>query len=391
MLEGSKQEVAPAPFPTQSIKDFNNSVFFCFSINEQIYNKESFLISTTFNNLSYEEFRKDNFTVVRVYCSGLINMVKEWFTTKHSFNISYVNKKREKIFSSSKEYIAEKNKIKYIYDAGNNGLINSPFFSNPSCLEQYKTFLELINQPDNLFSETEKYLYENLDIELYLYLLESNEDKRQKLLKILDIFPYLKVIYKKDKSLQEINFESLSTNKNYNKLIIIYSFIQDSEKLLNILKDNDFDILFKYNEIHKDNPIIIKKNIFYFLFEKIDKLEIIKKICQNCGSIPLLFDYLINAPSHTIQKIKDLTINDLPNIDYQNDDLLELVQKYEKIKDVFKSNEIIKLWKKYLINLYKKKEIIELEKIMDKFISIDKNFYTNIIDEINTEIVKKGK
>ena len=172
MLEGSKPEDAPAPFPTQGIKDFTNGVFFCFSINEQIYNKQSFLISTTFHNLGYEEFRKDNFTVVRVYSSGLINMVKELFTTKHSFNISYVNKEGEKIFFSSKEYIVEKNEIKYIYDAGNNGLINSPFFSNPSCLEQYKTFLELINQPDYIFSETENYLSENLDIELYLYLLK---------------------------------------------------------------------------------------------------------------------------------------------------------------------------------------------------------------------------
>ena len=197
-------------------------------------------------------------------------------------------------------------------------------------------------------------------------------------------------MYKKNKPLQKIDFDSLVKNKYYTNLIIIYSFIQDSTHLLKELDENDFNFIFTYNEMQNDAPIFIRKNIFHFLLEKIKNIENIRKIFKYCESIPLLFDYLISAPSDKIQEIKNITIKDLPNINFE-DNLIKLIEKYETIKDIFKEKEIIKLWKNYLSPLYSQKSISELEQINEKLIEIDRNFYSNLTEEIKIEIINKGK
>ena len=307
--------------------DYSSSVFFCFSIDNTIYNKEFFKINTTFlKDLNFEAYRIQNFTVVRVFPGGFFGAITKLIRTNYIFTINYIDNNGKIIYNSRNKYICEKEKIKYEYDPGRNASISSNLFKIPTCLEQYNSFLKITKESESLFSNTKNYLIEYLDMELYLYLLETKIDKTQILLDILNNFPSLNVKYEKDKPLQNIKFESLSKYENYNKLIIIYSIIQDSIQLLNELNDNDFNIIFRYNENQKDYPIFIKKNVFNFLLEKIKNLEMIKKICQNCESIPLLFDYLIdilNNNSNNFQKIKELTINNLPNIDYKNDNLIE--------------------------------------------------------------------
>ena len=234
------------------------------------------------------------------------------------------------------------------------------------------------------------YLRRSLDLELFLYLLEKKKDKIHDLFQVLNYLPYIKVVYKKNKPLQKIDFDSLVKNKYYTNLIIIYSFIQDSTHLLKELDENDFNFIFTYNEMQNDAPIFIRKNIFHFLLEKIKNIENIRKIFKYCESIPLLFDYLISAPSDKIQEIKNITIKDLPNINFE-DNLIKLIEKYETIKDIFKEKEIIKLWKNYLSPLYSQKSISELEQINEKLIEIDKNFYSNLTEEIKIEIINKGK
>ena len=81
----------------------------------------------------------------------------------------------------------------------------------------------------------------------------------------------------------------------------------------------------------------------------------------------------------------------MPDFSYINDNLIELIGQYEIIKGIFKENEIEILWKKYLYNLYQIRNIIELEKIRDKFIEVNELFYKNIIEGMNIEIIRKGK
>ena len=61
----------------------------------------------------------------------------------------------------------------------------------------------------------------------------------------------------------------------------------------------------------KDQPILIKKNIFDFFISKLKDEKLIRKICQSVYSIPLLFDYLIALNEEEFKKIKDLKYNDL--------------------------------------------------------------------------------
>ena len=56
-----------------------------------------------------------------------------------------------------------------------------------------------------------------------------------------------------------------------------------------------------------------------------------------------------------------------------------------------KNNEILRLWKDYLSKYKQKLDINNLEKIKEKFISIDPNFYSSIINDISLEITTKHK
>ena len=55
------EEPAPDPEPMPPLKEFSDCAFFCFYIDQDIYDKEGFKISSSFiSNLSVNEFKFDN-------------------------------------------------------------------------------------------------------------------------------------------------------------------------------------------------------------------------------------------------------------------------------------------------------------------------------------------
>ena len=388
-----EEEPAPAPAPSQS-QEFSDCSYICFYIDQSIYEKEGFVISSSLiTNLGVQEFRLDNNLVVFcIHCGGLLNMAFKLFKSTYYFKISY-KFKNSPIFTCNFDFTVEKGKIKFIFDAGKKGSITGDLFKNPSCLEQYNAFCQVTKKHDILFEDTKKFLFDNLDMELFLNLLQNKKDDRDELMLTLSNFPDLIIKYARDKLLPKIDFEALKNIKYYKKLVLIYSIIQDSIDLLGDLTEDGIVDFIQYNEIHKDQPILIKKNIFDFFISKTSKAEYIKKICKSVYSIPLLFNYLIelNKDKEQFSKIKGLTFNDLPSEYSKDDNLIELIGKYENIKEAFSENEIDKVWKKYLSQWYQAKNIQQLEEVIVKLNSVNEKYYTNITDEIKNEINTKGK
>ena len=87
----------------------------------------------------------------------------------------------------------------------------------------------------------------------------KKKKQRKKLLEILDNFPYLKIKYNKNKKLKNFDFSALSEYNNYDKLIVLYSIIQDSTEFIKDFKEDDLDILFDYNEKQKDDHLYSPK------------------------------------------------------------------------------------------------------------------------------------
>ena len=388
-----EEEPAPAPAPSQS-EEFSDCSYICFYIDQSIYEKEGFVISSSLiTNLGVQEFRLDNNLVVFcIHCGGLLNMAFKLFKSTYYFKISY-KFKNSPIFTCNFDFTVEKGKIKFIFDAGKKGSITGELFKNPSCLEQYNAFCQVTKKHDILFEDTKKFLFDNLDMELFLNLLQNKKDDRDELMLTLSNFPDLIIKYERDKLLPKIDFEALKNIKYYKKLVLIYSIIQDSIDLLGDLTEDGIIDFIQYHEIHKDQPILIKKNIFDFFISKTSKAEYIKKICKSVYSIPLLFNYLIelNKDKEQFSKIKGLTFNDLPSEYSKDDNLIELIGKYENIKEAFSENEIDKVWKKYLSQWYQAKNIQQLEEVIVKLNSVNEKYYTNITDEIKNEINTKGK
>ena len=371
--------------------EFSDCSYICFYIDPSIYEKDGFILDS--NILSFKEFKINNNLIIYTVHFGIIFNTLKFFKSNNTyFKISYEFNKKQ-IFTSNFYFSLEKNKIKYIYDAGKKGSTSLPeLFKNPSCLEQYNAFLEVSQNYDILFQETINFLKKTLDIELFLYLLQNKNDKKDELMSILDNFPYKSIIqYEKKKPLQKMDFSHISNHENYKKLILIYSLIQDSTEFLNNFNEDDILLFINYNETQKDQPILIKKNIFEFFISKLNDENLIKKICQSVYSIPLLFDWLIVLNEEQFKKIKDLKNSDLTNEYSIDDNLIDLIDKYEKIKSAFCENEIDKVWKKYLNLWYKVKNIKELEEIIDKFNSINEKYYSTITLEIKNEITNKGK
>ena len=207
---------------------------------------------------------------------------------------------------------------------------------------------------------------------------------------LLQKFPYIKINYDKNKPLQNIDLKPFSNNQFYRKLITIYSIIQDSVELLTNINEDEILEFIKCNDYQKENRIFIKKNIFEFFIQKSNSDKSIKRICKNVGSIPLLFDYLSNLNQEQFKKVKGLMYSDLPNQYSIDDNLIELIQKYEKIKEAFSENEINIVWREYLNLWYNTKEIKDLENVFEAFDSINGK-YNLIKNEIKDEIIKIGK
>ena len=391
--EYSAPAPAPAPGPGQDapLQEFSECAYFCFYIDQSIYDKEGFKISSSFiSNLGVKEFKVDNLVVYCVHCQGLLNYAFKLFKSNYYFKISY-KFKNSTIFTSNFDFIVEKNKIKFIFDAGNKGIISNPLFINPSCLEQYNAFCKVTKKHDLLFKETVTFLSNNLDMELFLNLLEEKKEERDDLMDILSNFPYLIIHYEKNKKIKDFDFSPFTEYNYYNKLILIYSIIQDSIDLITDFTEDEIYYFIQYNDTQRANPLLIQKNIFYFFSSKLTKLDDKKKLCKSVYSIPLLFEYLIGLKEEELQKINNLTINDIPNQYSSDDNLIELIEKYEKIKTIFAEKEINKVWKKYLSQWYSQKQIKDLEEVIDKLISTNEQLYSDIISEIKNEIINKGK
>jgi len=391
------QDVAPPPNPEPApaasppSQEYSDCSYICFYIDPSIYEKGGFTISSSFSNLYVTEIKADNNLVVFcINCQGLLNYALKLLKKTYYFKVSY-KFKSSPIFTCNYDFTVEKNKVLFIYDAGKKGSISSDLFRNPTCLEQYNAFCQATKKHDILLEQTINFLSGTLDIELFLNLLQSKKDKQEDLMAILSGFPYLIIKYEKDKQLQKIDFSPVENNKYYKKLILIYSIIQDSNDLLSNFNEDDITNFIDYNEIQKDQPILIKKNIFNFFISKCSDEKKIKKICQSVYTIPLLFDYLIELNQEQFKKIKNLKFVDLPSEYSIDDNLIELIEKYEKIKEAFSENEIDKVWRKYLSHWYRVKDIKDLEEVIDKFNSINEKYYSIISHEIKNEVINKGK
>ena len=387
-----EEESGAAPELIPPSLDYSDCSYICFYIDPKIYERGGFSINSSFiSNLSFKEFRLDNnFVVFCIHTQGLLNYALKLFKSTYYFKISY-KYKNNLIFTSNSDFIVEKGKIKFIFDVAKKGGISNDLFRNPTCIEQYNAFSLITKKDDILFEETKNFLSENLDMELFLYLLQNKKDEREKLMTVFSKYPNMIIKYDKTKELQKFDFEPLSKNEHYKKLILIYSVIQDLTDLIADFNENDVSDFINYNDNHKDQPILIKKNIFNFFISKLNKIDSIKKICKNVYSIPLLFDCLIDLKPEQLTKIKDLKFTDIPDVYSINDNLTELIEKYEKIKSVFSPNEIGIIWKKYLSLWYNVKNIDELEQVIEKLKTINEKDYGDIINEIKNEVTNKGK
>ena len=374
------------------INEHLNCTYLCFKVEPSIYDERGFEFDKgSSSKLLLEQIKIDkNIVILCVYCEGFLNLPFTLFKNEYYFKINYKFKNKY-LFSCNFDLTVEKNKIKLIYNTANKGTIygKDSLLRIPSYLEQYKTYKKIIGKNDILFGETKDFLLENFNFELFLYLLQDNKEKREELMNMLSNFPNLKITYEKDKSLHKMDFFSLSNNPYYKLLILIYSVIQDSIELITDFKQDDFLEIIKYNEIGNNQPFIIKKNIFEFFIGKINQERLIKKLCQNVSSIPTLFDYLICLKEEKLEKVKNLAPEDLP-LDYSlNYNVIDLIEKYEKIKGAFQENTIIKVLKSYSFN--NKRTIKELENIIEKLNSTDNKNYWNLIEEIKSNIINKGK
>ena len=64
--------------------------------------------------MSFEIYRNDNITVLRVFCAGLLNRALQLFSNEYNFKILYKSKDGNIIFSCPNDFISSKNKIKFV-------------------------------------------------------------------------------------------------------------------------------------------------------------------------------------------------------------------------------------------------------------------------------------
>ena len=172
---------APEPGPAPVSKEFSDCSYVCFYIDPSIYEKDGFNISSGLTtSLGFQEFKinNTNLIVYSVHCGGLLNYAFKLFKSTYYFKISY-KFKNSPIFTCNYDFTVEKNKIKFIYDAGKKGSISLNLFKNPSCLEQYNAFSQISQKHDILFEQTINFLIETLDMELFLYLLQNKKEKKR--------------------------------------------------------------------------------------------------------------------------------------------------------------------------------------------------------------------
>ena len=363
--------------------DKESATFFCFCIDETIRDKGIFIISPNSSDISQSVQHFDKYTILKVYATKSLSFLK-FFRQEKLFKIIYKND-NEKIYESKEEFKIQNKKIKFIY---NTDYCQQSLFKIPSYQTQYITFSKLNKYKEEINSNAFNFFEKYFDLGLFLKLLD--EGKKGEITKIIDNFSSLK-----NKSFKELIYyynpkklENLP-EQYQKKVIIIYSAISDDTKILkekNINNKEDLKILFTYNEKQKDNKILIKEKFFSYFIKILSSSDELKKFCNYCYSIPILFDILSKNSEPPLNIKENLTYEDLPEIKACDDDILLLIDQYDKIKIYFKNDEILRLWKDYLEKSKQNLGIHKLEKIKDKFISINKEFYSSIIEDINLEI-----
>ena len=365
-------------------KGEESATFFCFCIDEKIRNKGMFLFISS-SDISHTVEYFDKYTILKVYTTKGFSFLN-FFKNKILFKIIF-KKDDIKIYESEKEFKIQNKKIKFIY---NTQYCQHNLFKIPSYQNQYIAFSKLNNYKEELNSNTSKFFKIYFDLGLSLRLLE--EGKKEELTQIIDNFLSLKNITFKE-LVYVFKGEKLDNlpEQYQTKFIIIYSAISDDINILkekNINNSEDLEILFTYNEKQKDYKILIKKQFFSYFIKKISSSEKLKKFCNYCYSIPILFDILSKNSKPPLKIKEKLTYEDLPEIKACDDDILILIDQYEEIKIYFKNDEILRLWRSYLEKCKHNLNIRKLEEIKNKFISINREFYSSIIEEINFEISK---
>ena len=365
-------------------KNEESAIFFCFCIDEAIRDKGMFsFISSNSSDISQSVQHFDKYTILKVYTTMGFSFL-HFFNKKILFKIIY-KIDNEKIYESKKEFKIQNKEIKFIY---NTEYCQQSIFKIPSYQTQYNTFLKLNNYKEEINSNTFKFFKKYFDLGLFLKLLD--EAKKDEITKIIDNFSSLKNISFKE-LIYYFNPKKLENlpEQYQNKVIIIYSAISDDTKILkekNINNEKDLKILFTYNEKQQDNKILIKEQFFSYFIKILSSSNQLKKFCKYCYSIPILFDILSKNSKPPLNIKEMFTHEDLPEIKACDDNILLLIDQYEEIKIYFKNDEILSLWKDYLEKSKQNLDIRKLEEIKYKFISINKEFYSSIIEEINLKI-----
>jgi hypothetical protein len=185
------------------------------------------------------------------------------FFNKITFKIIF-KLEGEKIYESKEEFKIGNKKIIFFYNTEN---CIKDSFKIPPIQTQYIIFFKLHKYQDELISNTFKFFKIYFDFALYTELL-STKCKTEELAKIIDNFPNLKNITKKEDIIcfkREI-LDNLP-NQYKNKFIIIYSAITDQVDILDINYNykEELQILFDHNEKQHDNQELVGKNFFLFL------------------------------------------------------------------------------------------------------------------------------
>ena len=379
---------------TSNIKENENEnhifLFFCFQIDKTIENGE---FSFDNENLKYKAYCHDNLCVLKV-CIEKNNSI---FSKKLELKIIY--KYNNENFEC-KSKIIEIKANKFFFFSENDFQKTYDSFKSPDFLTQYTAFEKCIEKYNDfrkdLISSTISFFKNNFELGFYIKISEDNEYPKAEIQKILNNFSSKRIFINRS---QKYSFKSSKKGKellsNDIRFIIIYSVITDYTDQLSeiIIEDKDLNIIFDYNEKNKDHEIKIKKSIFTNFISHIKDINNIKLLCKYCDSMAILFDFLssTNISEKLKKKLKgQLKFSDLPKNDIEKDDILELIEKYQKIKNFFYKDSIISLWED-CINKYKKKKInkenIEiLKNIKEKLESTDKELYKYIIKETDEEI-----
>ena len=251
---------------TSETKIYENSIFFCYSIDKSIYNKNFFLIECLdyFYEPDFEIIDYNDLTILRVFVSeGCFNILGN---NALRFKIIYKVQSNNSILYESQDFTVEINKIKFNFNAAKYAKKNSQIIKNPSCLNQYNSFSNLKNIENILFSNTLYYLKNNLDLLLYIHLLKNKREKEQEeLINIFDNFPKFNIEFDEDIYNQNFDFKFSIPKGICIKLKILVSVIKDSSDTLDESYEGCIELINNYNSCHKECPIPIKNNIFNLL------------------------------------------------------------------------------------------------------------------------------